>query len=210
MLKIFNKSMRCQCNNHVNNKLCRNKQKQFIMIYNKRTCNFHLKYYYSKYAIYIQKIYRGSKSRRLLNNIYKKLSCDIQYIIKYHMNKELYHKKREKVISSIVNFKIYTFLNKMFYYHLFINVNEFLKHKNDILVTFNLYNKYNILIDDYYKSKIKREFNIINNYIIYLQENAIYENAYNKEIEKQKIDLDIILGMVHFYMDKNTNISSSC
>ena len=67
-----------------------------------------------------------------------------------------------------------------------------------------------MLINDYYKVRIERQFTIINNYIIYLQENAIYESANNKEIEKQKIDLDIILGMLHFYMKKDTNNSSSC
>lgn len=212
MLKIFNKAMRCQCINHLNNQICRHKQKQFVMIYNKRTCNFHLKYYYSKYAIYIQKIYRGNKSRRLLNNIYKKVPCDIQIIIKYHMNKELYDIKREKIISSIINLKIYRFLAKMFklFKRTFVDVNQFLEYKNDILFAFKLYNKYNMLINDYYKVRIERQFTIINNYIIYLQENAIYESANNKEIEKQKIDLDIILGMLHFYMKKDTNNSSSC
>ena len=182
------------------------------MIYNKRTCNFHLKYYYGKYAIYIQKIYRGNKSRRLLNNIYKKIPSDIQDIIKYHMNKDLYYKKKEKIISSIITSKIYKFLTTMFklFKRTFVDVNEFLEYKNDILSTFKLFNKYNILIDDYYKLRIEKQFTMINNYIIYLQENAIYESASNKEIEKQKIDLDIILGMLHFYMKKNTNISSSC
>ena len=133
MLKVFNKALRCQCNNHNNNQICRHKQKQFVMIYNKRTCNFHLKYYYSKYAIYIQKIYRGNKSRRLLNNIYKKVPSDIQDIIKYHMNKDLYHKKREKIISSIITSKIYKFVSKMFklFKKTFVDVNQFLEYKNE-------------------------------------------------------------------------------
>jgi hypothetical protein len=128
------------------------------------------------------------------------------------MNKELYDINREKIISSIINLKIYRFLAKMFklFKRTFVDVNQFLEYKNDILFAFKLYNKYNILINDYYKARIENQFIMINNYIIYLQENAIYESASNKEIEKQKIDLDIILGMLHFYMKKNTNISSSC
>ena len=82
------------------NFLCKNHAKFFIN--SKNICITHSKLLYNKYAIYIQKVYRRYKCNKYLNNIYKKLPEDLQILIKYNINKNLYIDKENKIISKII------------------------------------------------------------------------------------------------------------
>ena len=72
-------------------------------------------YYFETYIITIQKYYRSYISRRKLNNIYKKLPNDIQRIVQYYMNEDLYYKRFIKSVLKILNTKFYNPFISIFY-----------------------------------------------------------------------------------------------
>ena len=89
---------------------------------NNKTRNpfYSFSYYKAKYALTIQRYYKGYKIRKILNNIYKKLPCDIQKIIISHIREKYYYKKYINTIGNIVEKKI---VSK-------INLIEYILHKN--------------------------------------------------------------------------------
>ena len=106
-------------------------------------CRNHLILTHNNNIIKIQKIFRGYKIRKKINNIYKKLPSDIQDIILHYINLPIYYTNYYKKIRNIVNKKTkdllyydYTSNNKLsidyisncFYYinkyHLIMNINE--------------------------------------------------------------------------------------
>ena len=126
--------MRCNYNN-----LC----KKPIFSKSLCLCRNHLILTHNNSIIKIQKIFRAYKTRKKINNIYKKLPSDIQYIILYYINLPIYYNNYYKKIRNIVNKKTkdllyydYTSDNKLsidyisncFYYinkyHLIMNINE--------------------------------------------------------------------------------------
>lgn len=190
----------------------------FFEICNKRICTNHFNSRYlekikkiqqayrqykfiSKNIIYIQKIYTGYKCRKKLNYFYKRLPSDIQYLIKYHINKDLYEKRKQQQITTIINRKLSSFnieiINLFNTNVLFID--EFLKFENKILNNFNLLNKYSELVNYCNKKAFDKLDFIITEYIRTIH----YYNDYNSinfiEIEFKKIRLDIILGMLNYY-----------
>ena len=77
---------------NTNCKLCKKmniKNKFYINKFN--LCKNHFVLINLKFIIIIQKIYRGYKVRRVLNNVYVKLDDDTQRIIKYYLNNENKH-----------------------------------------------------------------------------------------------------------------------
>lgn len=215
--KYNSKPQRCQYIT-LNNLMCKKKQMNFFEICNKRICtnHFNSRYlekikkiqqayrqykYILKNIIYIQKIYKGYKSRNKLNYFYKRLPSDIQYLIRYHINKDLYEKKKQQQITTIINRKLSSFnievINLFNTNVLFID--EFLKFENKILNNFNLLNKYNELVNYCNKKAFDKLDFIITEYIRTIH----YYNDYNSnnfiEIEFKKIRLDIILGMLNYY-----------
>jgi hypothetical protein len=117
----MNKIYKCKCSNVLNNNICKNKTKNPFYIKNKPICKFHCSYYYEKYVLIIQKHYKSYKQRKLINNIYKKLPCDIQNKILYYVNEDYYYKQYLKTISNIVEKKI-------------INLINFIQDKLDIII----------------------------------------------------------------------------
>ena len=106
-------------------------------------CRIHLILTHNSGIIKIQKIFRGYKTRKKINNIYKKLPSDVQGIILYYINLPIYYNNYYKKIRNIVNKKTkkliyhdYTSNNKLsidyisncFYYinkyHTIMNINE--------------------------------------------------------------------------------------
>ena len=76
--------------------------------------------------ILIQKMYRGYKSRRILNNIYCKLDNDTQRIVKYYLNnenKDLYKKFLNKKMSNQINYISQNYN----IYNLFNNIQNFIR-----------------------------------------------------------------------------------
>lgn len=134
----MNKIYKCKCQNITNNKICKNKMKNPFYINNKPICKFHYSYYYEKYVLIIQKHYKSYKQRKIINNIYKNLPCDIQNKILYYVNEDYYYKKYLKTITNIVEKKI-------------INVINFIQDKLDIIIheianplkMFEIYNYFN-------------------------------------------------------------------
>ena len=109
-------------------KICKkidNKNFFYINIFN--LCKNHFLLNKLEVIILIQKMYRGYKSRRILNNIYRKLSDDTQRIIKYYLNNEnkhLYKKILNKKINSQTNF-----ISKNYnIYNLFNNIYDFIRY----------------------------------------------------------------------------------
>lgn len=200
MLQYFNKPIRCQCKN-INSLKCKNKQTIFLNINDKRTCSYHVKYLYSSKIIKIQKIYRGYKCRNKLNYFYKRLPSDIQYLISYYINKELYEKRIENKIKTIINRKLSSFNIEML--NLFNNsvlfIDEFLKYEKKILNNFNILNKYNILVFESVKKLYFSMDTLITSYIKTIHYYNDYNTNNETEIEFKKIRLDIILGMLNYY-----------
>lgn len=200
MLEIFDNPTRCQCKN-INSLICKNKQRILLNINNKRTCNYHVKHLYLSNIIKIQKTYRGYHSRNKLNYFYKRLPNDIQYIIKYYINQELYYKRKENKIKMIINRKLNTFNIEML--NLFntnvLFIDKFLEYENKILSHFYLVNKYNSLISDSSKKLYNNLDNIITEYIRTIQYYNDYNSGNKSVIELKKIRLDIIIGMLNYY-----------
>lgn len=92
--------------------------------------------------IVIQKMYRGYKCRKKINNIYIKLPDDIQQIILNYVREDFYYKRYCN--------NIYTLINKRFIFHNIVNssliqtTDEYILNifKQDINPVFYLYNKY--------------------------------------------------------------------
>jgi hypothetical protein len=212
MLEYFNKSLRCQCKN-INFQICKNKQTIFLNINKKRTCNHHIKYLYLKHIIKIQKIYRGYKCRNKINYFYKRLPDDIQYLIKFHINKELYEKRIENKIKTIVNRNLLSFNIEM--QNLFntnvLFIDEFLNYKNKILNYFNMINKYNSLVDESTKKSYIHLDHVIISYINTIKYYNDYNSNNQTEINFKKIKLDIIGGMLnYYYYSSNIKDYSEC
>ena len=157
MSKIY----RCSCRNSTTDKICKNKMRIPFFINKKPICAFHYSNY--KYALTIQRYYKGYKIRKILNNVYKKLPCDIQKIIVTFVREPHSYKKYINTIGNIVEKKIVTKINliksimntidltdidKMREIYLYFYNN----HKN-INKTMNLYKKYYYTLQNKHKLK---------------------------------------------------------
>ena len=175
MSKLF----RCKFRNITDNYICKNRIKNPFIINNKILCKLHYKYYYNDSALTIQRYYKGFKQRKILNNIYKKLPTDIQYIVIDYMREEIYYKNYLKTIGNIVEKKILNTI-KYFYDEILneININDnelmyqiFQKlflNEDYIVNNFKLYTKY------YYVLKNK---NMLNKSILIEFQQLLYDNV---------------------------------
>ena len=199
-----NKVLRCQCRNITNNKICANRSKNMYLIKNKRHCTFHYNYYRYNYTIIIQKYYRGYKTRRLLNNIYKKLPDDIQDIISYYIREDFHYKKYITILKKIINKKLYEWDRQYWYTagwgdEILINTIE--ERFTEINYHYNLFNKYKTIIEDntinkmhIFGKKIKQS---IYNYTS-LQD---YTSLVNRT-------LNLLYYKIDYCLDTNTILSS--
>lgn len=103
-------------------------------------CGNHAKIHYSSQIVIIQKIYRGHKVRRILNNIYFKLPRDLQaHILNFNTIKTNMSNKNDylKIVNSIslATHKINNFHN--------LSANKITLHEiNEILVILIKYKAY--------------------------------------------------------------------
>lgn len=88
-----------------------------------RYCYLHYVKYYTKYAILIQKIYKGFFIRKKLD-IYYKLPRELQRKIIWHMNSSLYLRHYNSSISKLI-------------------YNRYLAFYNNQLIPHDIYNRYN-------------------------------------------------------------------
>lgn len=174
--------MRCQCKNLSNKYVCKNPADINVCYLQYRICVFHLKYYYNKYAIIIQKIYIGYKHRKILTNIYKKLPDDIQYKIRYYIRYDLYYKRYLGNLRNVLNKKILTGVNfitklandELLYNYILNNVYNLNNLHNLYIITiYKLYNKYNPIISELCKEELIRCLWIIYNTIRQYRHNNI-------------------------------------
>ena len=107
MSKIY----RCSCRNSTNDKICKHKTRNPFYINTKPICAFHFSYYKTEYALTIQRYYKGYKIRKILNNVYKKLPCDIQKIIAKYVKEPDSYIKYINTIGNIVEKKIVKEIN---------------------------------------------------------------------------------------------------
>lgn len=155
--------MRCNYNN-----LC----KKPIFSKSLCLCRNHLILTHNNSIIKIQKIFRAYKTRKKINNIYKKLPRDIQDIILHYINLPIYYTNYYKKIRNIVNKKTkdllyydYTSDNKLsidyisncFYYinkyHLIMNINE-------IKILFVLNDDLRFIVNNYIYNYINQQLDI--------------------------------------------------
>jgi hypothetical protein len=94
---------RCQCKTKKNT-VCKH---SFNVIFNnKRYCVQHANMHMSDRIIFIQKIWRGYKCRKFLNNVYLKLPDDIQCHIQSFVKQDLKIKKWNQAIKKLYIFNL--------------------------------------------------------------------------------------------------------
>ncbi len=167
MIKNFDKSVRCQCKNISNNKICLKKCRILYMVEKKLYCNNHCQYYRNVFVIKIQSLWRGFKQRRMMNVIYKRLPEDLQIKILYFVKRDIYQRRYINKIRNIVELKLGNiYFNAMNNYQdrklsYFVINNE-----KELLKVSRLYNKYYKILTEEYKLMIikimKNLFRIIN------------------------------------------------
>jgi len=128
-------------------------------------CSNHAKIHYSPQIVIIQKIYRGNKVRRILNNIYFKLPRDLQaYILSFNATKANLTKENDylKIVNIITQatHKINDFHN--------LSTNKIKLHEiNEMLV---ILIKYKAYVDKKWFNYYKYYFNNIYSIILVLCE----------------------------------------
>jgi hypothetical protein len=205
MIINFEKAKRCQCSNISNISniyICSNKSKTLYLTGVKLYCLSHYRYHFDSYATRIQSVYRGKRSRKVINTIYKRLPDDLQYIISYHIRSESYEKKYLKVLKTIIEKKISCLEDDMFNSCELINrdmKDYIINNEDSVLECCRLYNKYYEILD-YNTSHKKIIIKIIRNLkrIIY-DRVALMENfdIYETKIYKIYVGIEWIIQKSH-------------
>jgi len=147
MIKYFEKSVRCNCRNITNNKICLKRCKTLYFVENKLYCNNHFQYHMNGYTTKIQSLWRGFKQRRMMNVIYKRLPEELQIKILYFVKRDTYQKRYIKKIKNIVEKKISSIPSGLIYNYDNITNSYILYHSDNMINVCRLYNKYYKLID---------------------------------------------------------------
>lgn len=109
-------------------KICKKlDNKNFFYINKFNLCKNHFLLTKLELIILIQKMYRGYKSRRILNNIYRKLNDDTQRIVKYYLNNENKHLYKKILNKKICSQTQYICQNYNIY-NLFNNIENFIRY----------------------------------------------------------------------------------
>ena len=183
-----------------NNKTCNNIS--YIKIKYNNYCFNHASLLYNKPVLYIQKIYKGYKTRKYYNNIFKKLPKDIQIIIINYINKEHYKKKYLNTISRIV-------CNKSLDLHNYINSDKKLS-VDYIYNCYYLYTKYHKIIPiNYLKHLYVLSHSIISfcNIILHMTNNNMDSYLIYEKINVSNLSVDNILNLIHA-VNKYANLYS--
>ena len=192
-------SRRCQCKNVTNNLICKNKSNNLYTLFNKKYCSYHYSYYTKRYAINIQKIFRGNKTRKNIKNIYMNLPDDIQRKIVYYIREQHYYNKYKNVMRKIV-------YNKLSKFEYFMNHSEGMQYSDYAL------SRYNELLISYITFIYENLNYIETNYDLYLKYRDIFrlstESRFIALEESDKIHPYNLLQMsLYYHKDKiNFNI----
>lgn len=188
--------MRCQCINITNNLRCKNKTNSLTLFkyHNKYYCYYHIRYYSNKSIIIIQKIYRGYKSRRILDNIYKRLPWDAQCHILSYMKEKYYYNKYLSTIGNIVSKKIIKLnddLTNAIYLTRYEDDNSFdtmisIINDENSLKTYKMYTKYHYVVKN--NENLSNSINNLKYKLIMFNYNLYHSNY-----------IDIYFNFNHFY-----------
>lgn len=138
-------SKRCSCFAITTNRIC--KKKFLFVIQGKKCCSIHAKYEFNKYAIYIQKCWKGYRLRYIVQNVYVKLPSEIQKKIMFYVREnDLIKKYHHDVISRILDTKCY-YLNLINILDIFYipNIDHY-ENLNKVIYLYKLYTKYSIIV----------------------------------------------------------------
>lgn len=192
-------SVKCSCLKYNKKKCYKN---SYLYINNHSYCLNHSLLLYNKYVLKIQRIFRGYKARKYLVNIFNKLPNELQELIIYYINDNLYKRKYLDTLTSIV-------INNTYNLHNHINSEK--KLSIDYLYNcYKLYNKYiKIIPINYLKHAYILSDQILNYCDILLHQNAvvlinsysIYDKIDLRNLDYKKIcDLvDIIYKFANIY-----------
>ncbi len=174
--------------------ICKKYKYPIFLLCKNLYCSNHAKIQYNPQIIIIQKIYRGYKVRRILNNIYLKLPRDLQaHILSFNTIKINMSKKNNTIkiahIISQATHKINDLHN--------LSTNKITLHEiNDILVILIKYNKY---IDSKWFNYYKYYFNNIYSILLMLCEEHVLPYTFTHLISIINNDiyesLDLIVNL---------------
>ena len=157
-----------RCNEYVKDKETRRQRKcskcYYRILNNKKMCWIHYNKQYNKYILFIQKIYRGYRCRKVIKNIFIKLPIDIQYKIINYNRTDYYYKKYCNLIYRLIHKRYIITLTtnnlNILHYNLLVNSDsEFINNFDNINNTYYLYDKYFDII--YNKSTNYKKYNYI-------------------------------------------------
>jgi hypothetical protein len=122
-------------------------------------CLQHYQIILNKYALMIQKIFKGYKHRKLVNKIYKNLPDDIQYKILNFVRQDYYYKRYKNRLNIIIaiymyKFELYHFTSPYYYRstnRLNFCIDYIVNNLQMITKLGNLYQKYYSILDIYIK-----------------------------------------------------------
>lgn len=189
MIINFEKAKRCQCSNISNRYICSNKSKTLYSRGVKLYCLTHYRYYVGIYATRIQSVYRGNRSRRVINTIYTRVPDDLQRIILYHIRRETYDRKYLKVIKNIIEKKISCLEDDMFKSCELTNrdmKDYIIDNEDSVLECCRLYNKYYEILGDNTSHKkliikiIRKLGRITHDWVVRMGNFEIYETKLYK------------------------------
>jgi hypothetical protein len=179
----------------------------------KNVCKFHFNYYASKSAIIIQKIYRGYKARKYINNIYIRLPYDVQKIVNFYIREDHYIKKYNSLINNIVSKKIELCLNYMCEnINIYNNYNFPVGQTVTNYITF-IYNNYEYIEKNFklyfkYKKVLDKEDTILRRYTIFRPYINRHVNIHGKINILFHFYRTIKISL--YYYEKMINNANSC
>ena len=185
--------------------VCKKIKYPIFLLHNKNYCINHSKLYYNNCIIKIQKIYRGYKLRKYLNNIFFKLPRDIQiHIINFN---KINHKKYTEFIKKNIyknNYKINNFSNINKYEIYLSELNNIL---NKLILYFNILdtnwiNYYKFYFDNihYILSALIYNFVLPSNINLAIYESLnLYPNLINDNFNKEA---NIIINKILLFKSK--------
>lgn len=197
-------SKRCQCRNISNNLICKNKSLNTIIFNNIRHCNFHFQYYAYKFALTIQRYYRGYKQRKLLNNIYRRLPDDIQRKIIYFVRQDHYYKRYTETLSKILRKKL--FKQPCFRYYYNIDIACVALNINTIEACAYIYKKYKTILPQYLCYNLEE---MTRRAMLELEIHGYknFENRYTDPILNNSI-INTLYYRLDYYLNDTTKLSS--
>jgi len=132
-------------------------------------------------SIYLQKVWRGYKIRKIIKHIYSRLPDDIQKFIKLHINKNLVIKRYNNSVLKIVNNRI-NMLDFLIDKINIFDLNPLYNYIDKIIDYIKTYSKYIDSISSATQYKISNQLEILYSIIHHILTEQLYIiNEFNYE-----------------------------